>query len=279
MEDDDDGNGQPQDSSNKQPSSKNEAGSSKEKVPLQDQTLKENCPTDVKKRSNTQKGSKEMNENTLALPKKRKRKLQQNGSCPEIVSNDGDKTKKKKENQNEKKILRDAQIAAANKVAVEIFQQQEAQSLADTKEQVTVLKAEVSQLKQLVKMKDEVIMQLKEKEQEQRMLHSNYDTTNSDLLSSLEAKKSLIHDLEEKNNKLASDNDSIKRELQEIQRKQAVSSQKGMKITMFFVYAHIIQCSPTTTSHVYIHAWLHTKIKLPCHIPHPCTCLTLSHVG
>ena len=239
MEDDDDGNDQPQDSSNKQPSSKNEAGSSKEKVPLQDQTLKENCPTDVKKRSNTQKGSKEMNENTLALPKKRKRKLQQNGSCPEIVSNDGDKTKKKKENQNEKKILRDAQIAAANKVAVEIFQQQEAQSLADTKEQVTVLKAEVSQLKQLVKMKDEVIMQLKEKEQEQRMLHSNYDTTNSDLLSSLEAKKSLIHDLEEKNNKLASDNDSIKRELQEIQRKQAVSSQKGMKITMF-LYTHIL---------------------------------------
>jgi len=241
MEDDNDGNGQPQDSSNKQPSSKNEAGSSKEKVPLQDQTLKENCPTDVKKRSNTQKGSKEMNENTLALPKKRKRKLQQiaAGSCPEIVSNDSDKTKKKKENQNEKKILRDAQIAAANKVAVEIFQQQEAQSLADTKEQVIVLKAEVSQLKQLVKMKDEVIMQLKEKEHEQRMLHSNYDTTNSDLLSSLEAKKSLIHDLEEKNNKLASDNDSIKRELQEIQRKQAVSSQKGMEITICSLYTHI----------------------------------------
>lgn len=81
--------------------------SSKETVPLQDQTLKENCPTDAKKRSNTgtRKGSKEMNENTLALPKKRKRK---NVSCPEIVSNNGDKAKKKKENQNEKKVLRDA---------------------------------------------------------------------------------------------------------------------------------------------------------------------------
>lgn len=70
--------------------------------------------------------------------------------------------------------------------------------MADTKEKVALLELEVSQLKQLVKMKDEVIIQLKEKEQEQRMLHSNYDTTQSDLLSSLEAKKSLIHELEEK---------------------------------------------------------------------------------
>ena len=154
------------------------------------------------------------------------------------MSNNGDKTKKKKVNQNEKKVLKDAQIAAANKVAAEIFQQQEGQSLADTKEHIALLKLEVSQLKQLVKMKDEVIMQLKEKEQEQRMLHSNYDTTHSDLLSSLEAKKSLIHDLEEKSNKLASDKDNIKRELQEIQRKQAISSQKGMEITTIFL--HII---------------------------------------
>lgn len=73
-------------------------------------------------------------------------------------------------------------------------------------------------------MKDEVSMQLKEKEQEQMMLHSNYDTTHSDLLSSLEAKKSLIHDLGEENSKLASGKDSIKRELQELQRKQAISS-------------------------------------------------------
>ena len=179
-----------------------------------------------------------MDENTLALPKKRKRKLLQNVSCPEIMSNNSDKTKKKKANQNEKKVLKDAQIAAANKVAAEIFQQQEGQSLADTKEHIALLKLEVSQLKQLVKMKDEVIMQLKEKEQEQRMLHSNYDTTHSDLLSSLEAKKSLIHDLEEKSNKLASDKDNIKRELQEIQRKQAISSQKGMEITTIFL--HII---------------------------------------
>lgn len=108
--------------------------------------------------------------------------------------------------------------------------------MADNQEQVALLKLEVSQLKQLVKMKDEVIMQLKEKEQEQRMLHSNYDTTHSDLLSSLEAKKSLIHDLEEKNN-------TIERELQEIKRKQAISSQKGMEITTLFfriMYACII---------------------------------------
>ena len=100
MEDhDDDGNGQTQDSvtsPNKQPRSKSETGSSKEKVPLQDQTLKENYPTDAKKRSNTRKGSKEMDENTLALPKNRKRKLLQNGSCPEITSSNGDKTKKSK---------------------------------------------------------------------------------------------------------------------------------------------------------------------------------------
>lgn len=96
---DDDSNGQPQDSvisPNKQPSSKSEAGSSKKRVPLQDQTLKENCPTDAKKRCNTRNGSKEMDENSLALSKKSKRKSQQNVSCPEIMSNSGEKPKRKR---------------------------------------------------------------------------------------------------------------------------------------------------------------------------------------
>lgn len=112
---DDDSDGQPQDSiisRNKQPSSKSKAGSSEKKVPLQDQTLKENWPTVAKRRN----GSMETDENILPL-QRRKRK---NVGCPEMSSN-FDNTKKKRKNQNKKKVLKDAQIAAANKAAFEIF--------------------------------------------------------------------------------------------------------------------------------------------------------------
>ena len=49
-----------------------------------------------------------MDENTLALPIKG---LQQNISCPEIMVT----IKTKKKNQNDKKALKDAQIAATNR--------------------------------------------------------------------------------------------------------------------------------------------------------------------